>query len=472
MGWAVGSLCLLQFVDVLGVTVVVTALPRMLVDLHAPASSGGLVVTGYAAAFGGLLMFGARLGDRFGHRRAIVASLVVLAGASVVGATAGSVAVLAAARAAQGAAAAVSVPAALRLLTTVTAAGAARERAVAAWSATGAAAGASGFVVGGAVTELTSWRWVLLGYVPLAALLGVAVLGTVPADRRGLGRPASLDLGGAVSLTATVVSLVVGTSLVAEPGRRLLGGLCLLLTGVLGATVVAVERRADWPLLPGAALRLPPLRTGTLASLLNTATTSSVITLATVYLQDVRHHSPLGAGARLLPFSVAVVVGSAAAAVLLRRLRPARAIAVGLAVIAVATTGLAATTRTAELLPVWVAAAGAGLGVSAVAATAVGIDVPETWRAAASGILNTAAQLGTAVGTALLLLIVSGTGGISGQNGSGPVLAWSIAAGIAAAGAATYAGRSHRPDHRPPGESLPGRSWRRRLTLWGRETRA
>jgi len=366
------------------------------------------------------------------------------------------VAVLAAARAAQGAAAAVSVPAALRLLTTVTAAGAARDRAVAAWSATGAAAGASGFVVGGAVTELTSWRWVLLGYVPLAAVIGVAVLGTVPPDRRRPGRPASLDLGGAVSLTTTVVSLVVGTSLVAEPGRRLLGGLCPLLTGVLGATVVAVERRADWPLLPGAALRLPPLRAGTLASLLNTATTSSVITLATVYLQDVRHHSPLGAGARLLPFSVAVVVGSAASAVLLRRLRPARVIAVGLAVIALATTGLAATTRTAELLPVWVAAAGAGLGVSAVAATAVGIDVPETWRAAASGILNTAAQLGTAVGTALLLLIVSGTGGISGQNGSGPVLAWSIAAGIAAAGAATYAGRSRRPVRRLPGESRPG----------------
>lgn len=140
-------MCLLQFVDVLGVTVVVTALPRMLVDLHAPASSGGLVVTGYAAAFGGLLMFGARLGDRFGHRRAIVVSLVVLAGASVVGATAVPVPVLAAARAAQGAAAAVSVPAALRLLTTVTAAGAARERAVAAWSATGAMAGASGLVV-------------------------------------------------------------------------------------------------------------------------------------------------------------------------------------------------------------------------------------------------------------------------------------------------------------------------------------
>ena len=37
------ALCLVQFVDVLGVTVVVTALPRMLADLHAPESASSLI---------------------------------------------------------------------------------------------------------------------------------------------------------------------------------------------------------------------------------------------------------------------------------------------------------------------------------------------------------------------------------------------------------------------------------------------
>src|SRR5450755_69089 len=134
---AVGALCLVQFVDVLGVTVVVTALPVMLADLGAPPSSGSLVVTAYAMFFGGLLMLGARLGDRFGHRRAITAGLVVFAAASLLGALAGSVVVLAAARCLQGAAAAASVPSALRLLTTLTAEGPARRRAIAAWSAAG-----------------------------------------------------------------------------------------------------------------------------------------------------------------------------------------------------------------------------------------------------------------------------------------------------------------------------------------------
>ena len=75
----------------------------------------------------------------------------------------------------QGAAAAGSVPSALRLLTTVTADGPARRRAIAVWSAAGAAAGASGFVVGGIVTELASWRFVFWAYLPLAAGLAAAI---------------------------------------------------------------------------------------------------------------------------------------------------------------------------------------------------------------------------------------------------------------------------------------------------------
>ena len=152
------SLCLVQFVDVLGVTVVVTSLPAMLASLHAPPSYAGLIATGYAMCFGGLLMLGARLGDRFGHRRTILGSLLVFAGGAVLAATASSALVLMAGRCLQGAAAAGSVPSALRLLTTVTPDGPVRQRAIAVWSAAGAAAGASGFVVGGIVTDLASWR--------------------------------------------------------------------------------------------------------------------------------------------------------------------------------------------------------------------------------------------------------------------------------------------------------------------------
>src|ERR1700724_3621551 len=89
-GLAITALCSVQFVDVLGVTVVVTALPRMLADLNAPASAGSLVSGGYAMFFGGLLMLGARLGDRFGHPRTITTSLAVFAAGALLGAVPGS----------------------------------------------------------------------------------------------------------------------------------------------------------------------------------------------------------------------------------------------------------------------------------------------------------------------------------------------------------------------------------------------
>src|ERR1700712_4098837 len=76
---AVIALCLIQFVDVMCVTVVVTTLPKMLADVGARPADSTLVATAYAMFFGGLLLFGARLGDRFGQRRCILASLVVFA---------------------------------------------------------------------------------------------------------------------------------------------------------------------------------------------------------------------------------------------------------------------------------------------------------------------------------------------------------------------------------------------------------
>jgi MFS family permease len=118
---AVAALCLVQFTDVLGVTVVVTALPSMLTCLHAPQSYSTLIATGYAMFFGGLLMLGARLGDRYGHRRTILASLAVFAGGAAAAATAASAIALTVGRCLQGGAAAASVPSALRLLTTITA---------------------------------------------------------------------------------------------------------------------------------------------------------------------------------------------------------------------------------------------------------------------------------------------------------------------------------------------------------------
>ena len=443
VGVAVISLCLVQFMDVLGVTVVVTSLPAMLAGLHAPESLGSLIATGYAMFFGGLLMLGARLGDRYGHRRTILASLAVFAVGALVAATAPTVLALAAGRCLQGAAAAASVPSALRLLTTLTAEGPARHRAIAAWSAAGAAAGASGFVVGGIVTDLTSWRFIFWAYLPLAIALAVVIAVSVPPDG---ARPQaqSLNLAGSVIFTAAVMAFVVGATLITQPGGRLAGGLLLAGCLVLAVGFVLVDHRAAAPLLAPALIRSRQLRLGTLGAVLNTATTSSVITLVTLYLQDSLQRTPLQAAASLLPFSLAVIAASTLAAAVQRRAGPPRLvaqrlIAAGLALIAVADAALIPLAALPWAVPLCAAAGGAGIGLSSVAATGLGTDVAPRWRGGASGIINTAAQLGTAVGIATLLLVAAATTGTPAPGTPPPRIACAVAVLVAAAGAARFA---------------------------------
>ncbi len=428
------ALCLVQAVDVLGVTMLISALPPMLASLRAPASTAGVLATSYAMAFGGLLMLGARLGDRFGHRRMLLGGLVAFAGASALAGAAPSLVVLVVARTLQGAAAAASVPAALRLLSEVTHGESARRRALAAWSAAGAAAGASGLLAGGLLTSLVGWRTVFWLNVPLAALLILAVVRTVPSG--GAGARTTLDLLGAILLTAGLSGLILAGSLVERPADRLTGALL----GAAGATLLALfvqaQRRARHPLLPSVALREPRLRIGAAAAFVNTATTSSAVTLATLYLQDVRHAGPAAAGLRLLPFSLCVVLGAGLAGRLLRRQDPSFGIGTGLGLIAAGDAALLL--PAIDLwLPVGAAVSGLGIGLSSVAANAIGTDVRGEHRGAAAGILNTAAQLGTALGVSAAVLIAD-----TSRNADLPLrgapLSWALAA-VAAAGAALLA---------------------------------
>ncbi len=446
-------LCLVQFVDVLGVTVVVAALPAMLSDLGAPASAAAPVATGYAMFFGGLLMLGARLGDRHGHRRVLIVGVAAFGLASLVAATATSVAALIGARCAQGAAAAASVPTALRLLTAAGSDDDGRRRALAAWSATGAAAGIGGYLVGGVLTDLLGWRSVFWINLPLAVGLLVAVRARVepdayPVDRRGSatgpgstggvadpsGPGGGLDVPGAALLTGSAMAVVLGASLLEQPGRAV-PGLCAVTIGVaLLAGLVAVERRVSAPLLPAAAVREPRLRLGVGAAFVNTAATSSVVTLATLHLQQARGLGPTAAALWLLPCSVGVVAGSVLAAPLLRRRTPRTGVVIGLTVVAVGDAALLAAPVAQVMLPLGVALAGVGLGLSSVAANTLGTAVPDALQGTAAGALNTAAQLGTAVGVSALLLIATASDGMDLPLAGTP-LAWAAAAGLAAVAA-------------------------------------
>lgn len=414
-------LCLVQFVDVLGVTSVVTAIPAILDGLGADPAAAGPLATTYAMFFGAMLILGARLGDRYGHRRILLVGIVVFGLVSVTGGTAQALPQVLIARAVQGAAAAVSAPSALRLILHATAAGPGRSRALAAWSAVGAAAGATGFLTGGLLTTVLGWPSVFWVNAPVAALLFVGVA-LVVREEPEPHRAERLDVLGAVLLVAAVMPVIAGTALL-EARATQLQGVGLILLGLAIAGLLAWRlRRARAPLVPRDAFRSTNLRRGSVQSFVNTATTSSSSVLATLVLQDRLGIPALLSGLVLMAFSLAVIGGSVATGRIAPRLGPDRLAAVGAATIACGNAVLAVLGHSWPSIAAGVAVIGLGLAAASVAATGLGTSVPAALAGSAAGIVNTGAQLGTAIGTAVVILIATA---------STPSIGWAVAAGIA-----------------------------------------
>lgn len=414
-------LCLVQFVDVLGVTSVVTAIPAILNGLGADPAAAGPLATTYAMFFGAMLILGARLGDRYGHRRILLVGIVVFGVVSIIGGTAQALPQVLIARAVQGAAAAVSAPSALRLILHATAAGPGRSRALAAWSAVGAAAGATGFLIGGLLTTVLGWPSVFWVNAPVAALLFVGVA-LVVREEPEPGRAERLDVLGAVLLVAAVMPVIAGTALL-EAQATQPQGVGLILLGLVIAGLLAWRlRRSRSPLVPRDAFRDTNLRRGSVQSFVNTATTSSSSVLATLVLQDRLGIPALLSGLVLMAFSLAVIGGSVATGRIAPRLGPDRLAAVGAATIACGNAVLAVLGHSWPWIAAGVAVIGLGLAAASVAATGLGTSVPAALAGSAAGIVNTGAQLGTAIGTALIILIATA---------STPSVGWAVAAGIA-----------------------------------------
>jgi len=194
-------------------------------------------------------------------------------------------------------------------------------------------------------------------------------------------------------------------------------------------------------LLPAEAVRHPHLRLGVVVALLNTATTSSMMTLATLHLQRTEGVSASAAGLQFLPFSLCVVAGSGLAAPLLRLRGPRVGVVVGLLLVAAGDATLLALPIGGGVLLLGVSLAGLGIGLASVASNTLGTDVPVDVQGTASGALNTAAQLGHALGVAAFLLLATSTEG-SGLPLAGTPLAWGAAALTAAVPAVVIARRS------------------------------
>src|SRR5262245_274631 len=339
---ALGVIAVAQLLTALDATIVSIALPTAQHDLGFGDGQRQWVITAYTLTFAGLLLIGGRIADRVGRRTALLGGLGGFALASAIAGSAPTFEVLVAGRALQGACAAVLAPTALSSIAVMFTDGRERGRAFAVYGAVASSGAIIGLVVGGAVTELVSWRWCLLVNVLFALGALVAGLRLLPRSEPHPGVP--LPLGSAALATAGLAGLVYGAAHAAEHGWTDLEVWGPGLAGLALLGVFAVRQlRSTTPMLP---LALFGDRRRVLAY---AAITSGVVAsfglslMLTYYFQAVLGWSPLHTGLAFLPLSAAVSVSGYAVSGRLARTVSARWLIAGGLTLAAAGLGLLAT---------------------------------------------------------------------------------------------------------------------------------
>lgn len=397
-------MCAGYFLVLLDVTVVNVALPRIGSGLHTDIGGLQWVVDGYALALAALMLTSGTAGDRYGHRRVVLAGLAVFGVGSLACGLAPDVAVLVAARVAQGVGAALLLPGTLAIISRAYPDDAARVRAIGVWAGVGSLALPAGPLLGGALTDWLGWRAIFLINVPVVLLALVRSAAVVQESREAGARrldPPGLLLGGLLLLATTYAFIEGGRTGAGSPYVVTAATVAVL---ALGALTVAELRRGDEAMLPPALLRRPAFDAANVtAGIMNLGTLGTLFVLM-LFLQSVQHRSALVAGSAVLPLFAPLAVMAPFGGRITSRIGSRVPAAAGLLIAAV---GLALLTRAQPHsgLPVLLPALllwgiGCGLLTPAVVAAAIA-TVPVDRAGLASAVNNTARQTGGAIGIAV-----------------------------------------------------------------------
>lgn len=443
------------FAVVLDFSIVNVALPSIERELGITTAVAQWVVTGYAIAFGGLLILGGRAADLFGRRRMFIAGLIVFSLASLAGGLARDPVLLIASRVVQGAGAAVVAPAALSLITTSFPEGSSRTRAIGLYGSISSVGFVSGQVLGGVLIEWTNWRSVFLVNVPFGlatAALAPRVIGTgrIPGARAsGTSSATRLDVRGAVLITAAVSLAVFAISQAGALGWTsplVLGALVVAIAATAG--FAAAESRHPEPLIRPRLLLRPGLRNGAMiAALLGLWNGGEMLTLS-LYLQQALHYSPLATGLVIAPQGVAGFTSGMFGPKIATKFGVRRTLVLAGAVAAAGFTALSWLPSAGYsplllmVMPVGLGTAGTSFGAMVLASR----GMADQDQGLVGGVINTSRQIGAAIGAALLPAIAEAVRGVTGDRAA------MLAAACGALAATVIAFRASRATPTAPGQ--------------------
>lgn len=404
-----------QFVVIMDTSIIGVALPDIQRDLGFSPESLSWVFNAYVVAFGGLLLLGGRLSDAFGARKMFVLGWIILIAGSLLAGAASTVGLEIAGRAIQGAGSALIAPAALTLLMMLFGGTSDLPKAFAVYGAAAPIGGTAGVFLGGVLTEYASWPWVFYVTIPIALFVLAFTATALP---KTAGKTAgSIDIGGAVTVTAGLAAVVYAVVSAPEVGWLTLQTLGILAAGLaLLAIFFVIQARSSSPLLRLGLLRAPLLAAANGSQLMLGAAWVSMWFFLNLYLQQVLGAGAFAAGAALLPMTGLVVLVMVALAPRLQARFGAKSLIVaGLLLLAAGLLWLSFVrpegSYVVDVLPASLLAA---LGMSLAFVPSLGTAInaaPPAETGVASGLVSTSYQIGSALGLAVLTAIVYGISG-------------------------------------------------------------
>ncbi len=406
LGYALMVISAAQLMVVLDATIVNIALPAIQKDLNFSPSNLDWVINAYALAFGGLLLLGGRSGDLFGRKRMFIVGISLFILSSFAGGLAQDQTWLIIARAFQGIGGAIASPTALALITSNFPEGKSRNKAMGVYAAMSGAGSAFGLLMGGILTDIASWRWVLFVNVPIGALV-LAVAPFVLSESES--RSGKMDIPGALSVSGGMTLLVYGLSHAASTSWTSKGTLIpLILSVAFLALFLFIETKSEHALMP---LRIfaNRNRSGSYAMMLTIgAAMFGMFFFLTQFIQDIMGYSPIKAGVAFLPVTVTIGVVAGITSQLVGKIGPRIPMTLGPIVGSIGLVWISFINANANYFdiigPMMTVAAGMGLTFVPLTLTAVSkVELKEAGLA--SALLNTTQQIGGSLGLSILVTI-------------------------------------------------------------------
>ncbi|MGW0070414.1 MFS transporter [Streptosporangium sandarakinum] len=311
-------------------TALLLALPQLSADLGATGVQQLWISDGYGFMVAGLVITMGTLGDRIGRRRLLLIGAAAFAVLSVAAAFAADPLMLIVARALLGVAGATLAPSTLALITNMFRDERQRGKAIAIWATCQFTGGALGPVLAGFLLQHFWWGSVFLIAVPAMAVLLLAGPFLLPEfrDDRAGGR---LDLPSVGLSLVAVLAMVYGVKQLTVEGVSAVPAVALVAGAAVGVVFVRRQLRLETPLLDLRLLRNRPFTAVIVGLVFAGVAMAGTGLMVTQYLQGVLGFSPFTSAVLFAPMGLGVAAGTMAAPTLTRWMRPATAIAGGLA---------------------------------------------------------------------------------------------------------------------------------------------